>query len=83
MRKLAEAKAYEVQKVNESASGAETYLRLRQLEAEMARWQRWDGRYPQYMLQLGGGTSSPFVMMPPLPAPVTQDAVKTVRTEKK
>jgi hypothetical protein len=76
IRRVADAKAYEAQKVNEQP---ETYLRLRMIEAEMLRWKQWDGRYPQYVLQMGNGSaSSPFgVMLPPLP----QEAVKTVRTE--
>ncbi len=69
IKKVAEAKAYEAQKVNEQP---DTYLRLRQIETEMLRWKQWDGRYPQYVLQMGGGGSGPSsvgVMLPPLPAP--------------
>jgi hypothetical protein len=80
MKKTADAKAYEAQKVNENP---ETYLRLRQLEVETQRWKQWDGRYPQYVLQMGGSPGSLGMMMPPLPAPTTQDAVKTVRSDKK
>ena len=82
IRRVADARAYEAQKVNEQP---ETYLRLRMIEAEMLRWKQWDGRYPQYVLQMGNGaSSSPFgVMLPPLPGPMAQEAVKTVRTEEK
>jgi SPFH domain / Band 7 family len=76
MKKSADAKAYEAQKANEQP---ETYLRLRQLEAEIQRWKQWDGRYPQYVLQLGATPGSLGVMLPPLP----QEAVKTARTDKK
>jgi hypothetical protein len=80
MKKTADAKAYEALKANESP---DTYLRLRQLEVETQRWKQWDGRYPQYVLQMGVTPGSLGMMMPPLPAPTTQEAVKTVRTDKK
>jgi regulator of protease activity HflC (stomatin/prohibitin superfamily) len=82
IRRVADARAYEAQKVNEQP---ETYLRLRMIEAEMLRWKQWDGRYPQYVLQMGGGaSSSPIgVMLPPLPGPMAHEALKTVRTEEK
>ena len=69
MKKSADAKAYETQKANESP---ETYLRLRQLEAEALRWKQWDGRYPQYVVQMGGGSTPLAMMMPPLPTPLVQ-----------
>jgi hypothetical protein len=82
IRRVADARAYEAQKVNEQP---ETYLRLRMIEAEMLRWKQWDGRYPQYVLQMGSGaSSSPIgVMLPPLPGPMAHEALKTVRTEEK
>ena len=82
IRRVADARAYEAQKVNEQP---ETYLRLRMIEAEMLRWKQWDGRYPQYVLQMGGGASpSPIgVMLPPLSGPMAPEALKTVRTEEK
>lgn len=82
IKKVADARAYEAQKVSEQP---ETYLRLRQIETELLRWKQWDGRYPQYVLQMGGGSgpSSLGVMLPPLPAPMTQEALKTVRTVEK
>lgn len=70
IKKVAEAKAYEAQKVNENA---DTFLRLRQIEADILRWKQWDGRYPQYVLQMGTSPSTAAVMLPPLPAP---EAVK-------
>jgi regulator of protease activity HflC (stomatin/prohibitin superfamily) len=75
IRRVADARAYEAHKVNEQP---ETYLRLRLIEAEMLRWKQWDGRYPQYVLQMGGGaSSSPIgVMLPPLPGPMAHEALK-------
>jgi hypothetical protein len=82
IRKIADAKAYEAQKASEQP---ETYFRLRMLEAEMLRWKQWDGRYPQYLTQLGNGTSSsPFAfVLPSLPAPTMPDAAKTVQANGK
>lgn len=74
IRKVAEAKAFEAQKANEMS---DTYLRLRQIEADILRWKQWDGRYPQYIVQTGGnGSSTPIVMLPPM-------AVETSRVAEK
>ncbi len=79
IRKIAEAKAYEAQKAMEQP---DVYLRLRAIEADMLRWKQWDGRYPQYVVQMGNGSSStPIVMLPPMP--MAQEAVPTARTENK
>ncbi|MBM3992661.1 MAG: hypothetical protein FJ303_00665 [Planctomycetes bacterium] len=75
IRKVADAKAYEALKASEQP---ETYLRLRMIEAEMARWKQWDGRYPQYVVQMGNAPSVSAVHMPPLPL----EAIKAARVEK-
>src|SRR5262249_23266491 len=80
IKRVADAKAYEAQKINENP---EMYLRLRMAEAELLRWKQWDGRYPQYVLQMGATPSTSAFMLPPLPAPLTHDAVKSARTEDK
>jgi hypothetical protein len=76
MRKVADAKAYEAQKASEQP---DAYLRLWLIEADMQRWSRWDGRYPQSIVQLGGtnGQATPLVVLPPMPAPMTPEALKT------
>lgn len=80
IRKVAEAKAYEAQKASEMS---DTYLRLRQIEADILRWKQWDGRYPQYIVQTGGnGSNTPIVMLPPMSS-APPDAVKTTRVEDK
>lgn len=76
LKKLADAKAYEAQKASEQPE----YLRLKLLEAELARWKQWDGRYPQYILQMGNPAAA-ALMLPPLPAPMTPDALKTAQTK--
>ena len=61
----------------------ETYVRLRQLEAEVTRWKLWDGRFPSWMLQMGYGTPgslSPTMFLPPITAP---DLLKTSRADEK
>ncbi len=70
LRTAVDAKAYEAQK---AAENGETYIRLRLLETEVQRWRQWDGRYPQYVVQMGGATPS-AVMLPPMPAPMTAGA---------
>lgn len=73
IKKVADAKAYEAQKVNENP---DLYLKLRMVEADLLRWKQWDGRYPQYVVQMGSSPSTAAVMLPPLPAPMTHEAVK-------
>jgi SPFH domain / Band 7 family len=80
IRRVADAKAYEALKANENA---DTYFRLRVIETELLRWKQWDGRYPQYMLQMGASSPSTTVMLPPLPAPLTQAPTKTARVDEK
>jgi regulator of protease activity HflC (stomatin/prohibitin superfamily) len=75
LKKIADAKAYEAQKANEQP---EVYIRLKQLEAETKRWERWDGRYPNYVTQVGNGTST-GLFLPPLPFSDTTKA--SVRTD--
>ncbi|MSU80765.1 MAG: hypothetical protein EXS16_22095 [Gemmataceae bacterium] len=70
LKTSADAKAYEAQK---AAENGETYIRLRLLESELLRWRQWDGRYPQYVVQMGGATPG-TIMLPPMPAPMTVGA---------
>jgi hypothetical protein len=79
LRQLADAKAYEAQKASEQG---DAYLRLRLVEAESQRWQRWDGRFPSSMMQLGNGTPgtlSPTFFLPPLAI----EPVKSSRAEER
>jgi len=48
--------------VAKEAAEDPVFLELRKLEVEEARIQKWDGRYPTYLLQTGGG-QSPMLMM--------------------
>lgn len=76
LKKNADARAYEAQKASEQPE----YLRLRLLETEVLRWKQWDGRYPQYVLQMGGSAAT-AVMLPPLPAPMAPETLKTAQTK--
>jgi hypothetical protein len=80
IRRVADARAYEALKASEQA---ETYWRLRSIEVEMLRWKQWDGRYPQYVVQLGGSQGAmPIVTLPPLPANVGSEPLKSVLERK-
>ena len=77
IRRVADAKAYEALKANEQP---ETYIRLRMIESDLLRWKQWDGRYPQYVLQMGGASPSATTMMlPSMPTPLALDGPKTAR----
>ncbi len=75
LKKNADARAYEAKKASEQPE----YLRLKLLETEVLRWKQWDGRYPQYVLQMGGSAAA--VMLPPLPAPMPPETLKTAQTK--
>jgi hypothetical protein len=65
MQAVADAKAYEIDKL---AENPEAYILLKQLEIEMARLDRWDGCYPQILLSGGGDPQMPTLLMgmPPI-----------------
>lgn len=77
MRKLTDAKVYEAQKASEHG---DIYVRLRLLETDAERWKTWDGRFPNWLMQMGSAPSSlsPAMFLPPLTA---GEAVKTSRVE--
>lgn len=62
-RKLADAKVYEAQK---AAEAPDLYLRLKQLDVETQRLKMWDGRYPNYLVNMGTGSAG--TLLPLLPA---------------
>jgi regulator of protease activity HflC (stomatin/prohibitin superfamily) len=57
---IADAKAYEIQKAEKSL---ETYLKLKQLEIDSQRLEKWDGKYPLYYLG-GNGEKMPGLILP-------------------
>ena len=62
IKSVADAQAYEIEKALESE---DFYLRLKQLELEEKRLEKWDGRYPTNLLSLGGIDVSSVIL--PLP----------------
>ena len=55
---VADAKAYEIEKAQENK---EIYLELKKLEIDKARLEKWDGKYPVYMM---GGAPTMMMNMP-------------------
>lgn len=60
IQSIADAKAYEIHKAEKSL---ETYLKLKQLEIESQRLEKWDGKYPLYYLG-SGGDNMPRLILP-------------------
>lgn len=63
-RLLAEVRVAEAQQAA-AGEGAELFVRLRQLEAEAARWKTWDGKFPAMWPPLGDKTTF-AALFPPL-----------------
>ncbi len=61
IKSVADAQAYEIEQALESE---EFYLRLKQLELEEKRLEKWDGRYPTNLMSLGGSDSLPNLILP-------------------
>lgn len=70
---IAQGQADAIRKVAEATKAAESdplFLSLKQLEVEQDRIEKWDGSYPDYLMQLGGGAESPNLLLelPPVAA---------------
>jgi regulator of protease activity HflC (stomatin/prohibitin superfamily) len=61
IKAVADAQAYEIEKALESE---DFYLRLKQLELEEKRMEKWDGRYPNYLMNLGESGSFSSLILP-------------------
>jgi len=61
IKAVADAQAYEIEKALESE---EFYLRLKQLELEEMRLEKWDGHYPTTLMNLGESDSLPNLILP-------------------
>lgn len=61
IKAVAEANAFEIEKALESE---ELYLRLKQLELEEKRLEKWDGRYPTYLMNLAESEALPNLILP-------------------
>lgn len=60
IRLVAEAKAYEVEKM---AENPDAYMQLKQLEIERIQAESWDGKYPYYLFNSGSEGNVPSLLM--------------------
>lgn len=61
-RGIADGKRAVLAVANEAAKSP-VFLKLREFEVEEQRIQKWDGKYPTYMMNLGGGGAKPMLMI--------------------
>ena len=61
IKAVADAKAYEIQKAKEDLA---TYLRLKQIELEAKRTEKWDGKFPVYYMGTAGSTPDLLLQVP-------------------
>lgn len=61
IKAVADAKAYEIEKAKEDLS---TYLRLKQLELDAKRTEKWDGKFPVYYMGTAGSSPEMLLQMP-------------------
>jgi hypothetical protein len=64
IKAVADAKAYEIQKAKEDLA---TYMRLKQLELEAKRTEKWDGKFPVYYMGTAGSTPDLLLQVPASP----------------
>ena len=72
-RTIAEGEADAISKVAEATSRAQDdplFLQLKMLEVELGRIEKWDGRYPNYLMQMGpsGEGTNVLLQLPPVAA---------------
>ena len=67
IRTIAEGEADSIRKVAEATSNAQQdplFLQLKMLDVESSRIERWDGRYPSYLMQMGSDkTQTPQLLL--------------------
>ncbi len=68
---VADAKAYEISKAQENK---ELYLELKKIELQQTGLERWDGKYPLYLM--GGSGQGGFNMLMNVPSPLQPTATK-------
>ena len=82
IRAAAEGQADAIDRIAAATRQAENnplFVQLKQLEVERDRIEKWDGRYPAYLMQLGPGQSGPqmLLQLPPV-SPTAVAATPTV-----
>ncbi len=61
IKAVADANAYEITKAKEDLV---TYLKLKQIELESRRTEKWDGRFPVYYMGTAGSTPDLLLQVP-------------------
>ena len=61
IKAVADAKAYEITKAKEDLG---TYMKLKQLEMETKRTEKWDGKFPVYYMGTAGSTPDLLLQVP-------------------
>ena len=61
IKAVADAKAYEITKAKEDLA---TYLRLKQIELEAKKTEKWDGKFPTYYIGSSGSTPDLLLQVP-------------------
>ncbi len=64
IRAVADAKAYEIMKAKEDMA---TYLRLKQIELDAKRTEKWDGKFPVYYMGTAGSSPEMLLQVPVVP----------------
>lgn len=65
-RTVAEGEADAIRKLAEATREAQSdplFVQLKQLEVEHDRIEKWNGEYPSYLFQMGGGSDSPNLLL--------------------
>ena len=66
VRTIAEGEADAIRKIAEATRSAQSdplFLQLKMLEVEQGRIEKWDGKYPNYLMQLQGDDKSPNLLL--------------------
>lgn len=64
IKAVADAKAYEIAKAKEDMA---TYLRLKHIELDAKRTEKWDGKFPVYYMGTAGSSPEMLLQMPAVP----------------
>ena len=71
VRTIADGRADSIRKIAEATRSAQQdplFIKLKMLEVEQHRIEKWDGRYPAYLMELGAGQSNTPGLLLQLPA---------------
>ena len=66
VRTIAEGEADAIRRIAEATREAQSdplFLKMKMLEVEQDRIEKWDGHYPNYLMQMGSGGDSPQLLL--------------------